>query len=113
MKKKVGELEELVLLSVAGLSSEAYTVQIQLHIESNAGRFVTMGALYTALDRLEDKGLVLSKLGEVTPQRGGRRKRFYQITSSGIQLLLDLRESRNKLWALIDMRPFTDPGHAS
>ncbi len=112
MKKKIGEFEELVLLSVAGLKTDAYAIKIQEKIATNTGRSVTMGALYTALDRLEDKGFVASQLGAVTPKRGGRRKRYYQVTQNGIKVLLELREWRNNLWADIEWEPLIDPGKA-
>ncbi len=95
----MGEFEELVLLAVAGLGREAYAVRVQQHLEAQAGRTSAMGAVYTALDRLEKKGYVHSHLGEVTRRRGGKRKRIYQITGSGAEALRTLRTMRETLWA--------------
>lgn len=94
-----GELEELVLLAIGGLGSGAYTVAVQRRLAEEAGRSVTMGAVYTSLSRLEDKGFVTSRLGAVTPKRGGKRKRLYQLTDAGIQALTDARTARDRLWA--------------
>ncbi len=96
---RMGEFEELVLLSVAGLSTEAYAVKVQQHLASQAGRLSAMGAVYTALDRLERKGYVRSYMGEVTRKRGGKRKRIYRITSTGVEALHVLQARRDQLWA--------------
>ena len=101
----LGEFEELVLLSVASLESDAYAVHIQQCIEHTAGRFATMGAVYTSLDRLEQKGFLRSKLGDVTHKRGGRRKRYYTITGSGRSAVIESRRSRERLWDGIKMKP--------
>jgi PadR family transcriptional regulator, regulatory protein PadR len=69
------------------LGDRAYGVTIRTEISERAGRTVAPGALYTALDRLEDKGLVKSRVGEPSPQRGGRAKRFFTVTASGAKAL--------------------------
>lgn len=79
----LGEFEQVVLLAALRLGDEAYGVAIRDVIRQHTGRAVRPGALYTTLDRLEGKGLVTSRLGDPTPERGGRAKRFYTVTTSG------------------------------
>ena len=93
------EFEELVLLSVRMAGEQASGATIQQVLDDEAGRAVSLGAIYTALDRLARKGLVESWLGEPTPVRGGRRKRHYRLTPSGIRELTTIREIRNNMWA--------------
>lgn len=101
----LGDFEELVLLAVGGLGREAYAVSIQQRIEQQGGRPATMGAVYTALDRLEQKGFLESWLGEATPQRGGRRKRYYRITNAGMAAVTTARQARERLWDGLDWNP--------
>lgn len=79
----LGEFEQIVLLAIMRLGDAAYGVTIRNEIGSRTGRATTPGALYTTLDRLEQKGLVTSRLGDPTPERGGRAKRFYTVSSAG------------------------------
>ena len=79
----LGDLEQIVLLAVLRSGTEAYGVSILREIEREAGRKLTLATIYKTLGRLEAKGHVRSRLGEPTPQRGGRRKRFYTMTASG------------------------------
>jgi PadR family transcriptional regulator PadR len=95
------EFEELVLLSVRMNGEDASGVTIQRVLDSEAGRAVSLGAIYTALGRLERKRLVKSWLGEPTPVRGGRRKRHYRLTPSGMKQLAEIRAVRNSMWAKI------------
>jgi PadR family transcriptional regulator PadR len=83
MPQGLGEFEQLVLLALIRLGDDAYGVAIRNEIEREAGRDVTLGAVYTTLLRLEEKGLVTSRLGEPTPQRGGRRKKYYRPLAAG------------------------------
>lgn len=83
MNHGLGEFEQLVLLALVRLGSEAYGVAIRDEIEREAGRDVTLGAVYTTLLRLENKRLVSSRLGDPSPQRGGRRKKFYRPEAAG------------------------------
>jgi PadR family transcriptional regulator PadR len=86
MADRLGSFELLLLLAVqrlAGGADEAYGVPIRLDIERCTGRVASPGAIYTALDRLERRGLVHSRLGDPTPQRGGKRKRHYRLTVKG------------------------------
>lgn len=96
MTPKIGEFEELVLLSIVRLGDEAYGVPIRKRLEE-AGRRVAVGALYVTLDRLGDKGLVTSREGEATPQRGGRAKRYYRLTGEGRRALDEAEEVRARV----------------
>ena len=90
----LGEFEQLVLMAVIRLGSEAYGMKIHQVLETTAGRKSSFGALYTTLDRLEDKGYVSSSVGESTPERGGRAKKYFQIEAPGSAAL---RESLNAI----------------
>jgi DNA-binding PadR family transcriptional regulator len=79
----LGEFEYLVISATAGLGDDAYGAAIRQAIERETGRRCSVGALYTTLDRLEAKGLVQTKMGEATPQRGGRAKRMVRVTVEG------------------------------
>lgn len=87
MRTYLGEFEQLLLFALLQLEDEAYGARIRESIEARTGRTVSPGAVYTALDRLETRGLVSSVLGEPTPQRGGKRKRYYRIEPEGAELL--------------------------
>ena len=93
MRTYLGEFEQLLLFAVVQLGDEAYGTRIRAAIETKTGRSVSPGAIYTALDRLESRGLVTSRLGDPTPQRGGKRKRYYRIQSAGVELLRRSHES--------------------
>ena len=99
--KTIGEFEELVLLTIGTLKDEAYGVAIKLDIESRAGRIPSIGALHSALHRLEEKGFIKSREGGSTQVRGGRRKRFYTITAHGRQALVRSHNLRSELFRLI------------
>ena len=83
----LGELEQLILLAILRLGDGAYGVTIRAELAHRAKRTLSPGALYTALDRLEAKGLVTSRLGDPTPQRGGRAKRHIAVTAAGMRAL--------------------------
>ena len=94
----LGEFEQIVLLAVLRLKAEAYGVSIRTEIAERTGREPTPGALYTTLERLETKGLLKSRTGEPTPQRGGRAKRYYTLTASGnVAIARAQRAFRNML----------------
>jgi PadR family transcriptional regulator, regulatory protein PadR len=93
MADYLGEFEQLILLALVRLGDDAYGVTIREAIEARTGRAVSPGALYTALDRLEKRGLVASRLGEPTPQRGGKRKRLYTLQPAGERALARVYES--------------------
>jgi len=86
--KTLGEFEQLLLFALLSLpEDQAYGVPIRDVIEQRTGRTLSAGAVYTALDRLREKGLVSSHESPPTPERGGRRKRLYQLESSGAEAL--------------------------
>lgn len=97
----LGEFEELVLLTIAALVNDAYSVAICDELEKSTGRAAKLGVVHAVLNRLEEKGLVKSELGEATNARGGKRKRFYTITNAGKASLLKARELRDVLWSRI------------
>ena len=98
----LGAFEELVLLAVAGVGAEAYGITVQERVERDAGRTVSLGAVYAALDRLEAKKYVASWLGDTGAYRGGRRKRHFSITAEGRRVLHDVRRVRERLWRAIE-----------
>lgn len=83
----LAEFEHIIVLAVLRLQDRAYGVTVRREIESRTTREVSIGAVYSTLDRLESKGYVKSRLGEPTPDRGGRSKRFFQVTAKGISAL--------------------------
>jgi len=95
----LGEFEHAVLAAVAHLDEAAYGVTIRREIESRTRRHVSIGALYTALDRLERKGYVTSTMSDPTPRRGGRSKRHFRLTSTGSGALQDSRDFLQRMWA--------------
>lgn len=94
----LGEFEELVLLAVRRLRGEATGAGVQAVLEREAGRTPSLGAIYAALDRGHRKGWVESWLGESTPVRGGRRRRYYGLTEEGEVVLAESRRVREALW---------------
>lgn len=94
----LGTFEETVLLTIAALLDKAYSVSIRDEIRKVSQRNVKLGVVHSVLTRLEKKGLVKSHLGEATKIRGGRRKRYFQITHSGKVALLKVRNQREQLW---------------
>lgn len=98
---KLGEFEEIVLLTVGLLYGDAYGVAIKDEIESRTKRKVSVGALQSALRRMEKKGYLSSKEGETNPLRGGKPKRYFSITAYGKKALQNSRELRNELWNAI------------
>ena len=97
----LGELEELVLLIVAILDSEAYGVAVREEIIQQTKREVNISAIHSCLRRLEKKGFLDSHWGEAAAQRGGRRKRLYTLTPAGFKALKALKETRDMLWGQI------------
>jgi PadR family transcriptional regulator PadR len=106
MKEYLGEFEELVLTMVGILQEEAYGNAIVQEISDRVGREVNLSAVHVTLYRLEDKGLVKSKMGGSTNSRGGRRKRIFTITNAGLSMLRSMKESRMDLWKLIPQLKF-------
>lgn len=98
MKGYLGEFEELVLLTIVYLDKDAYGVAIKEDIEGRSKRAISIGALHTTLTRLEEKGYIKSWMGEPTSERGGRRKRFFEITHRGKVELHNMKSLRDELW---------------
>ena len=94
----LGEFEQMVLLSVLRLGEHAYGVAIREELEAVAGRKPSSGALYTTLDRLERKGLIESREGETSHERGGRPRRYVKVTPEGHALLAHTRNTLIALW---------------
>ena len=103
-RSDLGEFEELVLLAVAVFTPEAYSVVIAEELEQQTGKTVSTGAVHAALQRLENKGLVSSQMGEATSERGGRRKRIFTVTVAGSRILHEVKDVRNSLWNRIAPR---------
>ena len=93
----LGEFEQIVLLAILRMGEEAYGVTIGAEIQKQTGRVPAAGALYTTLDRLEEKGLAVSGMGDPTPQRGGRAKRFFKVTGTGLEALTQAQRSYQNL----------------
>jgi DNA-binding PadR family transcriptional regulator len=87
MTARLGDLEVLVLLALLRLRDEAYGVAIQRDIADRTGQDVSFGSVYTALGRLEEKGFVTGRLGDPSPVRGGRRKKYFRVQAAGKQAL--------------------------
>lgn len=104
-KSDLGEFEEMVLLTVAALAPQAYSVAIAEDLESQSSRTVSTGAVHTALQRLEDKGYVKSQMGEPSCERGGRRKRLFTVTLAGARVLREVHQVRENLWNRILSQP--------
>ncbi len=97
-KAYLGEFEQLVLLATMRLGDGAYAVPVREEIARRAGRKVARGALYTALERLEAKGLLRSRMSEPLPERGGRSRRYFQLTAPGLAAVRDARAALLGLW---------------
>lgn len=97
----LGEFEEVVLLMVAILEGQGYGVTVSQALEEHTGRIVTFGTVHNTLIRLEEKGFVTSQLGGATAERGGRRKRLFNVTALGSRALQDIQQLRQELWQLV------------
>lgn len=95
---QLGEFEEIVLLTIALCYDEAYSMAVMEELSQRLERPMSLGAVHRAMQRLEEKGLVQSRLGEATAERGGRRKRLFTVTTAGEQSLREARRIRNELW---------------
>lgn len=96
-KHSLGNFEEFVLLALVSLGDNAYGVNIRQKVEDATNQFVSVGAVYTTLERMEEKGFVSSQQGEATPERGGRAKRYFKIMGSGVEALNETRRIRTVL----------------
>jgi PadR family transcriptional regulator, regulatory protein PadR len=98
-KHRLGEFETVVLLAIVHLRGRGYGVSIADEIERRTGQPVSFGAVYATLDRLQKKGLISSELGEPTPERGGKPKRFYRIEAPGERALREAQAVAERMWA--------------
>jgi DNA-binding PadR family transcriptional regulator len=103
-REALGDLEHLVLLALLRLGEHSYGVPILDEITSRTGRSVSRASVYIALRRLEAKGLVKSRLGEATPERGGRAKRYFTLTTLGHRQLHAARTALLSMWADVEHR---------
>jgi PadR family transcriptional regulator PadR len=95
----IGTLELAALLAVARLGDEAYGVAVRRDLETRTGREYSVGAVYTTLQRLEDKGLLRSRASAPLPVRGGRSRRFFTLTGAGARAIRDAERRAASLWA--------------
>jgi len=94
----LGEFELVVILAVIRLGAGAYGVPISREIEEQTGRDVAFGTVYSTLERLQRKGFVRSDLGDATPERGGRAKRYFRVTQTGLRTVRETKQNLSKLW---------------
>ncbi len=97
-KRSLGEFEQLVLLAILRVGDSAYAVPVINEIQAQTGRSVSHAAVYIALRRLEEKGLVVSRLAEATPERGGRGKRYYEVDPTARAMLQESRNALMRMW---------------
>jgi PadR family transcriptional regulator PadR len=97
----LGEFELMLLLTILGLEDDAYGVPLSRELSRLRGRDVSIGSVYAALDRLELKGLIASSLGESSPERGGRAKRYFRVTEEGIRSVSETRRILTTLWKVL------------
>ena len=99
--ERLGEFEEFTLLAVRALGDHTYAVPIQQYVEKVTARPISIGSIYAALARLEDKGFLRSAMSEAVAQRGGKSKRVYTVTSTGLRTAHDLHRVRERIWNAI------------
>lgn len=97
-EKFLGEFEQLLLLSILQLGGNAYGSTIRQLLADVIIRDVTIGALYTTLERLEKKGMIESKMGEATPERGGRAKKYFKVSAKGQHALKRSKQALTLMW---------------
>ena len=97
----LGEFQEIVLLTILILDDNAYGVTIQAEIKNQINRDISRGALHTALTRLVEKGFLHSKTGGASPLRGGRSKRYYNVSNKGRSALKEAKDIRDQLWNFV------------
>lgn len=102
-RKFLGEFEQVVLLAVVQMKGEGYGLAIRREIEARTGRAVSIGAIYATLERLETKGHVSSRPGESSPERGGRARRYFRISSEGGEALRRSRDLLDSMWDGVDL----------
>ncbi len=108
-RASLGDVEHFVLIALLHLDGESYSVPIMNEIAQRTGRTVAKAAIYIALRRLEEKGLVASRVGDATAERGGRAKRMFKLTATGRRQLREARDAFLQMWAGADL--VADRGH--
>jgi PadR family transcriptional regulator PadR len=98
--RPLGDFERAVLLALIRLGDGPYGVNIRQELETRLGRAISLGAVYTTLDRLLEKRMVSTRFGDPTPQRGGRAKKFFTIEALGLAALEQARRSSEAIWAI-------------
>jgi DNA-binding PadR family transcriptional regulator len=98
-RQHLTDFELMILLAILRIGDDAYGVPIAKEIENTGGRTALLGAIYAALDRLEENGLVTSSYGDPTPERGGRAKRYFKVTAKGLKAVKDTRRAFTALWS--------------
>lgn len=101
MASPLGDLDELVLLTVGILHPDAYAYAIKEKIRAETGHRPALPTIHTALYRLEDRGMLQSEMGGATAERGGRRKRLFRLTNAGLASLGEVRTTRDRMWGLL------------
>ena len=99
----ISSMEELVLLSIVALESDAYAYAIKEEIRIQTGRSPALGTIHTILYRMENKGFVKSDLGGSSAKRGGRSKRLFTLTNRGLEIIREIQSSREALWNKISL----------
>ena len=94
----VSNFELMVMLALIRLGDEAYGVPISKEIEDHSGHDVALGSVYAALERLRDRGFVTSSVGDPTPERGGRAKKYFNITGKGMKVVQETQQTLTRLW---------------
>lgn len=107
MSQSLGNLEETVLLIVAVMPDEAYGYTVSEAYHQHMGSRISISAIHTVLKRLEKKGLIASKMGGATAERGGRRKRIFEVTKIGLNTLEQIQNNRMKLWSMMPKLNFS------
>lgn len=104
MSKQLGELEQFILYAMVALGEDAYGAAIHREIQGRTGRSILIGAIYTVLDRLERRTLVASHMGEPTPERGGRRRKYYVLLPEGVSRLRQAHDAHQAMTRGLDKR---------
>jgi len=99
--ERLGEFEEFTLLAVRALGDNTYAVPVQQYVEQVTARPISIGSIYAALARLEDKGFLRSTMSEAVAQRGGKSKRVYTVTPDGLRTARELHRVRERIWNAI------------
>ncbi len=101
MNDRLGHLEEMILLMIIIVEEEVYGITIREAYKEHCGQEISLSAVHTVLRRLEKKGFAVSKMGGASAERGGRRKRLYEVTPYGFRTASQLQDKRSKIWSII------------